>query len=151
MLWIYGNDDSWQVGDFKPLRIGRDISNEIVIKYPEVSKFHAEINRVNGDYLIRDLNSVNGTYVNKKRIDLNKLNDGDQIQVGRSIFYCSGHETLRKISWRDRIQIKWIQVSPKIKLALSITPIVIFLLEFFEIFVSKQLIKFISLFRNLFE
>ena len=48
--------------------IGRDIANDIVINDPEISRKHAKLTRQTGGYLLEDLGSTNGTYVNGQRL-----------------------------------------------------------------------------------
>lgn len=64
------------------LAIGREIGNHILIDNPLVSSQHAKIVRTDRGYVILDLGSTNGTFVNRERIrDLCVLRDGDQIEV----------------------------------------------------------------------
>ena len=62
--------------------VGRARDNMVYIEDDPVSAYHALIIRDGGDYLLRDLNSTNETYVNGTRIVETKLNDGDQVQFG---------------------------------------------------------------------
>jgi len=48
-----------------------------------VSRRHAEIVRQGESYLVRDAGSLNGTYVNRERIDEAPLTNGDEVQVGK--------------------------------------------------------------------
>ena len=50
------------------LTIGRDITNRIVINDPEVSRKHARLVLQSGSYVIEDLGSTNGTFLDDKRI-----------------------------------------------------------------------------------
>ena len=51
-----------------------------------VSRKHAEIVHGDGGYRIRDVGSLNGTYVNRVRVDAVDLRNGDEIQVGKYRF-----------------------------------------------------------------
>jgi pSer/pThr/pTyr-binding forkhead associated (FHA) protein len=53
----------------QPLRIGRDAANDVMLDDKRVSRFHAELGRDGGSYFITDLNSRNGVWVNKQRIN----------------------------------------------------------------------------------
>ena len=65
------------------IRIGRDIQNEWVINDLTVSRFHAEITgQDSGNYLLVDLGSANGTFVNGELVKRRALNFGDQVSVG---------------------------------------------------------------------
>jgi pSer/pThr/pTyr-binding forkhead associated (FHA) protein len=48
-----------------------------------VSRRHAEIVREGDDFTIRDLGSLNGTYVNRRRIESAGLEDDDEVQIGK--------------------------------------------------------------------
>jgi pSer/pThr/pTyr-binding forkhead associated (FHA) protein len=63
--------------------IGRAPGNDIVLENLLVSGHHARIDQAGGDYILTDLQSKNGTYVNGARITSAKLRHGDQILVGK--------------------------------------------------------------------
>ena len=67
--------------------IGRQPSNEIVIAEKEVSRRHAEIRKTAEGYVVRDLGSTNGTFVNQQKIPAGDylLKDGDEIRLGASV------------------------------------------------------------------
>ena len=48
-----------------------------------VSRQHSEIHESGGRYIVRDSGSLNGTYVNHRRIDVAELAQGDELQVGK--------------------------------------------------------------------
>ena len=63
--------------------IGRSTSNNVFIDDPDVSRHHAEIQRLGNNYVLIDLGSVNGTWLNSRRITVPRdLEDGDQIRIG---------------------------------------------------------------------
>ncbi|HCU24649.1 MAG TPA: hypothetical protein DF383_06505 [Deltaproteobacteria bacterium] len=62
--------------------IGRSPSNDIVLKETKVSRQHAAINLHNGNYVLVDLKSSNGVFVNGKKVEEATLQDGDQISIG---------------------------------------------------------------------
>jgi sigma-B regulation protein RsbU (phosphoserine phosphatase) len=70
--------------DITPPRftLGRSSSNGLVIGQMGVSRFHAEILVQEGDYLLRDLGSKMGTFVNGVKTDQVRLKNGDRIQLG---------------------------------------------------------------------
>ena len=56
-------------GEKTLIQIGRDPSNDVVLSSPNVSRFHAQIERVGQRYRVTDLRSSNGTFVNGERVD----------------------------------------------------------------------------------
>lgn len=68
------------------ITIGRDVNNDLVINDAEVSRNHARVTSQAGGYLIEDLASTNGTFVNGQRLISPKLlNAGDVIGLGETI------------------------------------------------------------------
>lgn len=63
--------------------IGRLPDNTVVIDNPAVSAHHARIFVDGADYILEDLHSKNGTYVNEKHVILGALHDGDVVLVGK--------------------------------------------------------------------
>jgi pSer/pThr/pTyr-binding forkhead associated (FHA) protein len=63
-------------------KIGRDNSNEIQLDDITVSRSHALITKKDG-YQIKDLGSLNGTYLNAIAVRDSKVNSGDEIQIGK--------------------------------------------------------------------
>src|SRR6266487_2414944 len=67
--------------------IGSSRENDLVLDDPETSPRHCQISKIeDGKYLIVDLNSVTGTYVNNKKIGKEFITDADFITVGNNIF-----------------------------------------------------------------
>lgn len=67
------------------ITIGRDQQNDIVITHPLASRRHATLERDSTGYIVRDLKSTNGTYVNGEVIaDVYRLNSDDIVIVGSS-------------------------------------------------------------------
>jgi pSer/pThr/pTyr-binding forkhead associated (FHA) protein len=66
------------------LRIGRGRQNDIVLEDPEqvVSRFHAELRPDGGRYVLVDLNSQNGSWVNAERIDRVEMRRGTPVEIG---------------------------------------------------------------------
>lgn len=69
--------------DKDEITIGRVKSNDIHINNLAVSKRHARIIKNQGNYLIEDLKSTNGTYLNTVRIISRYLKDSDVINIGK--------------------------------------------------------------------
>jgi hypothetical protein len=65
------------------MSIGRTPDAAVFLDDVTVSRNHALIVRRDDGLYIDDLGSLNGTYVNRRRIESHKLDDGDEIQVGK--------------------------------------------------------------------
>jgi pSer/pThr/pTyr-binding forkhead associated (FHA) protein len=63
--------------------IGRSPQSDLFLDDVTVSRHHARIVIEPEAYVIEDLNSLNGTYVNRKRIEHHQLFDGDELQIGK--------------------------------------------------------------------
>jgi hypothetical protein len=66
--------------------LGRTPDNQIVVHTKEVSRRHAEIIMSGDGYLVKDLGSPNGTFVNGERITEHRLQDGDKLTLGGKVF-----------------------------------------------------------------
>jgi pSer/pThr/pTyr-binding forkhead associated (FHA) protein len=62
--------------------LGRHRNNDIVINDPKVSSFHARIDRSADGFVLVDLKSRNGSFVNGKRITHGVLATGDEVRLG---------------------------------------------------------------------
>jgi FHA domain/zinc-ribbon domain len=63
--------------------IGRSPECDVFLDDVTVSRRHAEIVHEGGAYVIRDLGSLNGTFVNRHRIESSALADDDEVQIGK--------------------------------------------------------------------
>ncbi|HVE87079.1 MAG TPA: adenylate/guanylate cyclase domain-containing protein [Myxococcales bacterium] len=74
--------------------LGRHPANTLRLADREVSKEHATIEKMGNHYLLRDLGSSNGTFVNGRRVRELRLRDGDEIALGNSrLIFHSGDGT----------------------------------------------------------
>lgn len=64
------------------LTIGRLLGNDLCLNHPTVSRTHAGIRNIEGDYWIFNLSEANGTLLNGQPIDQTPLADGDVLQIG---------------------------------------------------------------------
>jgi hypothetical protein len=65
------------------LTVGRRPESDIFLDDVTVSRDHAILVRRGEDYYLDDCGSLNGTYVNRHRIESHRLGDGDELQVGK--------------------------------------------------------------------
>src|SRR5271166_5746823 len=68
-----------------PVTIGREEGNVLRLNDERVSRYHAKVQYDNGEVILTDLESTNGTRVNGTVISIRRLRHGDQVGVGRSI------------------------------------------------------------------
>jgi len=71
--------------DKESVTIGREKDNAIVVDNLAVSSYHARIDKTGADFIITDLQSTNGTFVNNKKIASEKLSHGDNILIGKHL------------------------------------------------------------------
>jgi pSer/pThr/pTyr-binding forkhead associated (FHA) protein len=68
-----------------PVTIGREEGNLLRLNDERVSRFHAKVQFDNGEIIITDLESTNGTRVNGNVVQIRRLRPGDRVGVGRSV------------------------------------------------------------------
>lgn len=68
-----------------PVTIGREEGNTLRLNDERISRFHAKVQQEDGDVILTDLESTNGTRVNGAPIQIRRLRPGDQISLGRSM------------------------------------------------------------------
>ena len=82
-LGIFTPEKSWEVSFAQDyLQIGRSEDNDIDLQMPNVSRHHARIERRGDGFVLRDLESTNGTWLRGQRISEYSLQNGDSIRVG---------------------------------------------------------------------
>jgi hypothetical protein len=77
--------------DGERLRIGRRPDSEVFLDDVTVSRDHALIIRRGDDWYLDDCGSLNGTYVNRSRIESHRLQEGDEVQIGKYKLTFHGH------------------------------------------------------------
>ena len=68
-----------------PVTIGREEGNGLRLNDERVSRFHAKVQVEDGDIILTDLDSTNGTRVNGTAIQIRRLRAGDQVSIGRTM------------------------------------------------------------------
>ncbi len=69
--------------DKEVVAVGRHPQSDIFLNDITVSRRHAEVRRENEGYSVTDLGSLNGTYVNRERVDRSEMSSGDELQIGK--------------------------------------------------------------------
>lgn len=64
-------------------QLGRHPDSDVMLDDITVSRRHVEIERTEEGYVVRDVGSLNGTYVNQERVDRAVLHHGDELQIGK--------------------------------------------------------------------
>jgi pSer/pThr/pTyr-binding forkhead associated (FHA) protein len=62
---------------------GRHPESDIFLDDVTVSRRHAEFRRADGSFVVHDVGSLNGTYVNRQRVEDTQLTNGDELQIGK--------------------------------------------------------------------
>jgi signal transduction histidine kinase len=75
------------------LVIGRDPSCDVPLRDPGISRHHARMELRGDHYVLKDLGSANGTYVNGMRVTESSLQAGDQVRLGNTILAMGGPES----------------------------------------------------------
>ena len=79
-----GTEKSYRLQTHRPFTAGRDPGNDIILRDPKVSRHHAEIVFERGFFVVHDLASANGTYVNGKRVRVAPLTHGAKLRMGNT-------------------------------------------------------------------
>lgn len=74
------------------LTVGCRSDNSIVLSDPQVSSYHARIDKRGSEFILTDLQSTNGTLVNNRRVFSHRLSHGDRIAIGKHTFLFIGTE-----------------------------------------------------------
>jgi pSer/pThr/pTyr-binding forkhead associated (FHA) protein len=79
------------------MTMGREPDNDIIVENLLVSGYHARIDPAGREYVLTDLQSKNGTFVNGERVTSTKLKDGDQILIGKhTIVFALSEEEIQE-------------------------------------------------------
>ena len=94
LVVIYGVDLGRRIPlDARVIECGRSMSTDLPLDDDAVSRHHARFASTGTSYLVTDLGSTNGTFVNDASVRERTLRDGDQIKIGHTIFkfICGGN------------------------------------------------------------
>jgi pSer/pThr/pTyr-binding forkhead associated (FHA) protein len=79
-----GTEKSYRLQTHRPFTVGRDPGNDIILRDPKVSRHHAEIVFERGFFVLHDLASANGTYVNTRTVRVAPLTHGAKLRMGNT-------------------------------------------------------------------
>jgi pSer/pThr/pTyr-binding forkhead associated (FHA) protein len=77
-----------------PVSIGREEGNTIRLNDERISRFHAKVQYDQGDLILTDLESTNGTRVNGNLVQIHRLRYGDCVAIGRSVLLFGSNEQI---------------------------------------------------------
>ncbi len=77
-----------------PVTIGREEGNVLRLNDERVSRYHAKVQQEDGDVILTDLDSTNGTRVNNNPVQIRRLRPGDQVSLGRSVLLFGSMEEI---------------------------------------------------------
>jgi pSer/pThr/pTyr-binding forkhead associated (FHA) protein len=90
-----------------PVTIGREEGNILRLNDERVSRYHAKVQADNGEVILTDLESTNGTRVNGNVVSIRRLRPGDQVGVGRSILlFGSEQEIAARIATLSNVTVQ---------------------------------------------
>lgn len=84
LVSISNKNQIFEVGDF--LTIGRNPSNSLIMEDGFTSQRHARIEKRGEDYVIKDLRSTNGTYLNETPVLEARLTQNDRVRIGETVY-----------------------------------------------------------------
>ena len=99
LLVIQGHDHGARFDLAAPsgvVSIGREAGNAVQLDDHEISRRHAEIRRVGDAFVLGDLGSSNGSFVNEERIERTELASGDRIRLGRTVLVFAQDEAAER-------------------------------------------------------
>jgi NADPH-dependent 2,4-dienoyl-CoA reductase/sulfur reductase-like enzyme/pSer/pThr/pTyr-binding forkhead associated (FHA) protein len=97
----------------KPVTIGRDVGNDVVVMDMIVSRHHAEVFSASERFYIRDVGSSNGISVNRSRIDQPyPLSHSDHIIIGNTMIFFIDLQSGKENTMRHQSVVKPVNISP---------------------------------------
>src|SRR5215471_7173842 len=96
-----------------PVTIGREEGNMLRLNDERVSRFHAKVQHDNGEIILTDLESTNGTRVNNNVVQIRRLRPGDRVGVGRSLLlFGSDQEIAEREATLRGVSVPFIEKTP---------------------------------------
>jgi hypothetical protein len=89
----------------RSVTVGRSDDNTIVLDDPAVSSYHARVDRKGIDYLLTDLQSTNGTFLNNTSVVSHKLAHGDRIMMGEHTLLFVGTEMAKIYDEEEKLDL----------------------------------------------
>ncbi|MCG8585742.1 MAG: FHA domain-containing protein [Pirellulales bacterium] len=86
LVVIAGASKSGEITVKPPMTLGRSRDADLTLRHALISRKHCEIAESNGQIIVRDLGSLNGTFIGGQRINEAPLNNGDELMVGSVTF-----------------------------------------------------------------
>ncbi len=86
-----------------PVTVGREEGNDVQLNDERVSRFHLKIQQDQGELVLTDLDSTNGTWVNGEPVQLSLLRMGDRISIGRTLLLVGSPEEIDQQIVGDRL------------------------------------------------
>ena len=103
---IQGRDQGQRFDlDQEPVTLGRDSGNAIQLHDNEVSRRHAEIRNADGTFVLADLSSSNGTFVNDQAVTDHTLASGDRLLIGRTLLIFTSVQESSSFNLADEVDI----------------------------------------------
>ena len=107
----------------KTVRLGRDPANDVaLLTDSKISRSHAELRDRDGQWILVDLGSSNGTKVNDRRIEQHPLRDGDRIQLGRTTILFTAEDDPNPTETDTRALAKAPDLSERERQILALVP-----------------------------
>ena len=93
--------------------VGRAKNCSLRIRHPALSRYHAMIKQVGGEWLLSDMRSMNGVYLNGRRVRAAKLRNNDHIRIGEhDLIFQAELPAVPEDSWREPGQSRMFRETP---------------------------------------
>lgn len=106
-LVIHAPDRTWELPlEEDSYTIGRTTGNGLVLDYSKISRSHARIERKGSNFILRDLQSTNGTRIGDDRIEQHVLENGDTFQIGPTRIVFKSGFTQEELTIADGLDLR---------------------------------------------